>query len=82
VNNPRLVLEERLRGALQDAMAGEPRHTMEESATTDRITLQPPLPPQTPQSSMLLPLLGTPSQPVHVALLPPHTPQESRFAWL
>ena len=35
------------------------------------------LPPQMPQLSRTLRLLGTPSQPVQVELLPPHTPHAS-----
>jgi hypothetical protein len=56
--------------------------TKADSAMIEGATLQPPEPPQTPQSSTTLRLLGTPSQPVHVALLPPHTPHASRLVEL
>jgi hypothetical protein len=68
----------RLRGATQDVSAKLPKQTTLERATTESATRQPPLPPQVPQSSIFLPLFGTPSQPVQVALLPPHTPHASR----
>ena len=79
---PSLIADERLSGAVHDAAAAAREHTVRESATTDRGTLQPPLPPHTPQSSRTLRLLGTPSQPVQVELLPPHTPHASSLAVL
>ena len=35
-----------------------------------------PSPPHSPQESLTLPLLGTPSQPVHVLLSPSHTSEK------
>ncbi len=72
----------RLRGAVHEAIAGCPRQTIRDSAVIEGATLQPPAPPQVPQSSSFLPLLGTPSQPAQVALLPPHTPHASLLAVL
>jgi hypothetical protein len=77
-NTPRRMEDERLSGANQEISAKLPKQMTLERATTESTTLQPPLPPHVPQSSTTLPLLGTPSQPVQVALLPPHTPHASR----
>ena len=49
-----------------------------EGTTADMVVHDEPSPPHTLQESFALPLLGTPSQPLHVLLSPPQIPEQEK----